>query len=71
MLYRYDHKIEEENTHEALAAMNLNGNDDSRFYVNLGAMTHKTNQGGKLKTLRLYFGIDHIFVENGQTLPIT
>ena len=38
-----------ENTQEALAIMNLNGNNDSRFYVDSGAMAHMTNQGGKLK----------------------
>ena len=51
--------------------MNLNGNNDSRFYVDSGAMAHMTNQGDKLKLLRLYFGTDHILVGNELTLPIT
>ena len=29
------------------------------------------NYEGKLKTLRLYFGTDHILVGNGYVLPIT
>ena len=60
-----------ENTQEDLAVMNLNGNNDSRFYVDSGAMAHMTNQGDKLKLLRLYFGTDHTLVENELTLPIT
>lgn len=47
--YRYDYTTKMENTQEALVVMNLNGNNDSRFYVDLGAMAHMTNQGDKLK----------------------
>ena len=50
--------------------MNINGNSDSRFYVDSGATTHMTNQGGKLKTLRPYLGNDHILVGNEHALPI-
>lgn len=51
--------------------INLNGNNDPNFYANSGATTHMTSQGGNLKLLKPYLGYDHIFVENGQALPIT
>ena len=69
--YKYNYTTEEGNTQETLSTMKLNGNSDSRFYVDSIATTHMTNQRGKLKPLRPYFGNDHSFVGNGQSLPIT
>ena len=69
--YRYDYANEEETAQEALAAMNLSGNNDPNFYADSGATAHMTNQGGNLKYLKPYYGTDHIFVGNGQALPIT
>ena len=44
--------------------MNINNEGDPNFYVDSGATTHMTNQGGKLQFLKPYFGTDSIFVGN-------
>ena len=62
--YRYDYATEQETTQEALAAINLNSNDDPNFYADSGATAHITNRGN-LKSLKSYRGTNHIFVGNG------
>jgi hypothetical protein len=70
--YRYEYNTSvDENTQEALVALNLNDDNDPTFYVDSGATTHMTSQGGKLRNLKPYFGTSSVFVGNGQALPIT
>jgi hypothetical protein len=69
--YRYEYTNVEENAQEALASLYLNDDNDQNFYVDSGATTHMTNQGGNLQNLKPYLGTDKVFVGNGQALPIT
>ena len=67
--YRYDYDNEEDP--QALAAMNLQENNDQQFYVDSGATSHMTNNTGNLDHVRPYRGNDKIIVGNGQDLNIS
>ena len=69
--HRYEYSNVEESSQEALTSLYLNDDNDQNFYVNSGASTHMTNQGGNFKNLKPYFGTDKVFVGNGQALPIS
>jgi len=69
--YRYEYSNVEESSQEALTSLYLNDDNDQNFYVDSGASTHMTNQGGNFKNLKPYFGTDKVFVGNGQALPIS
>ncbi|KAI3458706.1 hypothetical protein Pfo_015369 [Paulownia fortunei] len=68
--YRYNYETEGENVQEAFTTMNLNNENDPKFYDDSRATAHMTNQGGNLKALKSYFGTNSIFVGNGQALSI-
>ncbi|KAK9209418.1 hypothetical protein WN944_001784 [Citrus x changshan-huyou] len=69
--HRYDYFTPEEETQQALAAMNLQDENDPQLYVDSGATAHMVNSTGKLKKFIPYGGSDKIFVGNGQSLHIS
>lgn len=68
--YRYDYAYQEEDTPEALAVLAIQDGNDTNFYVDSGAMTHMTNDLGKLESAHSYNGQYAIYVGNGNKLPI-
>ncbi|KAJ4961904.1 hypothetical protein NE237_021814 [Protea cynaroides] len=48
-----------------------NAQEDSKWFPDIGATTHMTDNGGKLHNLSPYVGTDAIMVGNGEKVPIT
>ncbi|KAH9801961.1 retrovirus-related pol polyprotein from transposon RE2 [Citrus sinensis] len=69
--HRYDYFTPEEEAPQALAAMNLQDENDPQLYADSGATAHMVNSIGKLKKFIPYGGSEKTFVGNCQSLHIS